>query len=116
MSSLKSSVSSFILPAKFTKLAISLLTRELWINALLLTSLPFLFMLNTSGGSDVFKRLFVKGDVLIHSRKGDPERGGGGGGGGHDNRTGRSVDDGALKLKNWLDQWHHGKLGTGSRV
>ena len=32
------------------------------------------------------------------------------------NRTGTSVDDGERKLNNWLDQWHSGKLGTGSRV
>ena len=31
-------------------------------------------------------------------------------------RTGTSVDDGARKSKNWLDQWHSRKLGTGSRV
>ena len=27
-----------------------------------------------------------------------------------------SVDDGARKSKNWLDEWQSGKLGTGSRV
>ena len=32
------------------------------------------------------------------------------------NRTETSVDDGACKLNNWLDQWQSGKLGTGSRV
>ena len=32
------------------------------------------------------------------------------------NRTGTSVDDGARKSNNWLDQWQSGKLGTGSRV
>ena len=32
------------------------------------------------------------------------------------NRKGTSVDDGARKLKNWLDQWQSGKLGTGSHV
>ena len=32
------------------------------------------------------------------------------------NRTGTSIDDGARKSNNWLDQWHSGKLGTGSRV
>ena len=32
------------------------------------------------------------------------------------NRTGTSVDDGARKSNNWLDQWLSGKLGTGSRV
>ena len=32
------------------------------------------------------------------------------------NRTGTSVDDGARKLNNWLDQWQSGKLGTESRV
>ena len=31
------------------------------------------------------------------------------------NRTGTSVDDGARKLNNWLDQWHNDKFGTGSR-
>ena len=31
-------------------------------------------------------------------------------------RKGTSVDDGALKSNNWLDQWVSGKLGTGSRV
>ena len=32
------------------------------------------------------------------------------------NRRGTSVDDGALKSDNWLDQWQSGKLSTGSRV
>ena len=32
------------------------------------------------------------------------------------NRTGTSVDNGARKSNNWLDQWQSGKLGTGSRV
>ena len=32
------------------------------------------------------------------------------------NRTGTSVDDGARKSNNWLDKWHSGKWGTGSRV
>ena len=32
------------------------------------------------------------------------------------NRTGTSVDDGARKSNNWLDQWQNGKLSTGSRV
>ena len=32
------------------------------------------------------------------------------------NRTGTSVDDGARKSNNWLDQWQSDKLGTGSRV
>ena len=32
------------------------------------------------------------------------------------NRTGTSVDDGARKSKNWLDQWQSDKVGTGSRV
>ena len=32
------------------------------------------------------------------------------------NRTGTSVDEGARKSNNWLDQWQSGKLGTGSRV
>ena len=32
------------------------------------------------------------------------------------NRTGTSVDDGAGKSNNWLDQWQSGKLSTGSRV
>ena len=32
------------------------------------------------------------------------------------NRTGTSVDDGARKSNNWLDQWQSGKLSTGSRV
>ena len=32
------------------------------------------------------------------------------------NRTGTSVDDGARKSNNWLNQWLSGKLGTGSRV
>ena len=32
------------------------------------------------------------------------------------NRTGASVDDGARKSNNWLDQWLSGKLCTGSRV
>ena len=32
------------------------------------------------------------------------------------NRTGTWVDDCARKLKNWLDQWQSGKLGTWSRV
>ena len=31
-------------------------------------------------------------------------------------RTGTSVYNGACNLKNWLDQWQSGKLGTGSRV
>ena len=31
-------------------------------------------------------------------------------------RTGTSVDNGACKSNNWLDQWQSGKLGTGSRV
>ena len=31
-------------------------------------------------------------------------------------RTGASVDDGARKSNNWLDQWQSGKLSTGSRV
>ena len=31
------------------------------------------------------------------------------------NRTGTSVNDGARKSDNWLDQWLSGKLGTGSR-
>ena len=31
-------------------------------------------------------------------------------------RTGTSVDDGARKPNNWLDQLHSGKLGTGGRV
>ena len=30
------------------------------------------------------------------------------------NRTGTSVDNGARKSNNWLDQWQSGKLGTGS--
>ena len=29
---------------------------------------------------------------------------------------GTSVDNGARKSNNWLDQWQSGKLGTGSRV
>ena len=32
------------------------------------------------------------------------------------NRTETSVDDGARKSNNWLDQWLSVKLGTGSRV
>ena len=32
------------------------------------------------------------------------------------NRTGMSVNDGARKSNNWLDQWLSGKLCTGSRV
>ena len=32
------------------------------------------------------------------------------------NGTGTSVDDGARKSNNWLDQWQSDKLGTGSRV
>ena len=32
------------------------------------------------------------------------------------NRTGTSVDDGARKSNNWLDQLQSGKLSTGSRV
>jgi len=32
------------------------------------------------------------------------------------NRAGTSVDDGARKSNNWLDQWQSDKLGTGSRV
>ena len=32
------------------------------------------------------------------------------------NRTGKSVDDGAHKLNNWLDQSQSGKLGTGSSI
>ena len=32
------------------------------------------------------------------------------------NRTGTSVDDGASKLNNWIDQWQSGKSSTGSRV
>ena len=32
------------------------------------------------------------------------------------NRTGTSVDDGARKSNNWLDQWQSDKLGTGSQV
>ena len=32
------------------------------------------------------------------------------------NRTGMSVDYGARKSNNWLDQWQNGKLSTGSRV
>ena len=32
------------------------------------------------------------------------------------NSTGTSVDDGARKSNNWLDQWQSGKLGTRSRV
>ena len=32
------------------------------------------------------------------------------------NRTGTSVNDDARKSNNWLDQWHSGKLSTGSRV
>ena len=32
------------------------------------------------------------------------------------NRTGTSVDDGARKWNNWLDQWQSGKLSTGSHV
>ena len=31
-------------------------------------------------------------------------------------QNGTSVDDGARKLNNWLDQWQSGKLGTESRV
>ena len=31
-------------------------------------------------------------------------------------QNGTSVDDSARKSNNWLDQWHSGKLGTGSRV
>ena len=31
------------------------------------------------------------------------------------NRTGTSVDDGARKSNNWLDQWQSGKLSNGSR-
>ena len=31
------------------------------------------------------------------------------------NRAGTSVDDGARKSNNWLDQWQSGKLNTGSR-
>ena len=31
------------------------------------------------------------------------------------NQTGTSVDDGARKSNNWLDQWLSGKLCTGSR-
>ena len=29
---------------------------------------------------------------------------------------GTSVDDGAHKSNNWLDQWQSGKLGTGNRI
>ena len=29
---------------------------------------------------------------------------------------GTSVDDGARKSNNWIDQWSSDKLGTGSRV
>ena len=32
------------------------------------------------------------------------------------NRTGTSVDDGARKSNNWLDQWQSGKSDTESRV
>ena len=32
------------------------------------------------------------------------------------NRPGTSVDNGARKSNNWLDQWLSGKLSTGSRV
>ena len=32
------------------------------------------------------------------------------------NRMGMSVDYGARKSNNWLDQWQNGKLSTGSRV
>ena len=32
------------------------------------------------------------------------------------NRTGTSVDDGARKSNNWLDQWQSGKFSTASRV
>ena len=32
------------------------------------------------------------------------------------NRTGTSVDDGARKSNNWLNQWQSGKLGTGCRI
>ena len=32
------------------------------------------------------------------------------------NRTGKSVDDGARKSNNWVDQWKSGKLGAESRV
>jgi len=32
------------------------------------------------------------------------------------NRTGTSVDDGARKSNNWLDQWQGGKLDIESRV
>ena len=32
------------------------------------------------------------------------------------NRTGTSVDVGARKSNNWLDEWQSGKLGTKSRV
>ena len=32
------------------------------------------------------------------------------------NRMGTSVDNGARKSNNWLDQWQSGKLGTGSHV
>ena len=32
------------------------------------------------------------------------------------NRTGTSVDNGARKSNNWLDQWQSGKWSTGSRV
>ena len=32
------------------------------------------------------------------------------------NRTGTSVDDGARKSNNWLDQWQSDKLGSGSQV
>ena len=32
------------------------------------------------------------------------------------NKTGKSVDDGARKSNNWVDQWKSGKLGAESRV
>ena len=31
-------------------------------------------------------------------------------------RTGTSIDNGARKSNNWLDQWQSSVLGTGSRV
>ena len=32
------------------------------------------------------------------------------------NRKATSIDDGARRSNNWLNQWQRGKLGTGSRV
>ena len=34
----------------------------------------------------------------------------------HSNRAGKSVDDCARNLNNWLDQWRSDEFGTGSLV